>query len=280
MRPAQSKMLGAGFSFLPAQTPSLPLKNRRMARILLIETATEVCSAAIAVKGEVVASAEELHSSNHAALLTLQIEEVVKTAGIPLSALDAVAVSQGPGSYTSLRVGASVAKGICYALDKPLVAVDTLLALAWASRKAGNPAPIGAGQQPTANNQKPETFYVPMLDARRQEVWTAVYDDNLRLLSPARPLILENDLFEKYIQKVVPGASPYMLILSGNGSLKFENATTRENTVFSPVKKCSAQHFSTLAEQIFQNAEFQNAAYFEPFYMKAPNITTPSKSQF
>ncbi len=240
-----------------------------MSRILLIETATEVCSVAIAVNGEVVALVEELQAPSHAALLTLQIEQCVGKSGIPLAALDAVAVSSGPGSYTSLRVGASVAKGICYALDKPLIAVNTLLALAWASR-----------EEQSILNPPSSTVFVPMLDARRQEVWLAVYDAELRTIVPEQPLILENNLFENFIQQSLPEAGGKLLVAVGNGSEKLKNVPTRENVVFSPVKKCSARHLSALAEQFFQQADFQNVAYFELFYMKAPNITTPSKAPF
>lgn len=240
-----------------------------MARILLIETATEVCSTAIAIDGEVVALVEELHSQNHAALLTLQIEECVKVSGISLEALDAVAVSRGPGSYTSLRVGASVAKGICYALDKPLIALDTLLSLAAASREIL-----------TSHSSLLTPIFVPMLDARRQEVWAAIYDASLRPLVLAQPLILENDLFEKYIEQVTPKTEHGVLILSGNGSLKMKNVPTGQEVVFSSIKNCSARHLMALAEQFFQDAVFQNVAYFEPFYMKSPNITTPSKPPF
>ena len=270
-----------------------------MSRILLIETATEVCSVAIAVDGEVVAMEEELQSLQHAALLTLQIEACVKTSGIPLASLDAVAVSRGPGSYTSLRVGASVAKGICYALDKPLIAIDTLLSLAWASREEMIPStlhplpstvyrlpstvyrpPSTVHPLPSTVHRLPSTVFIPMLDARRQEVWLAVFDERLEELAPEQPLIAENDLFDNLIRQVVPRPEEALLVISGNGSWKLENGTARENAVFSPVKKCSAQHMKTLAEHFFQNADFQNVAYFEPFYMKAPNITAPSKGPF
>lgn len=242
-----------------------------MSRILLIETATEVCSVAIAVDGKVVALVEELQAPSHAALLTLQIEKCVGMSGIPLAALDAVAVSRGPGSYTSLRVGASVAKGICYALDKPLIAVNTLLSLAWASREEMEPSSI---------HRPASTVFVPMLDARRQEVWLAVYDAELRLIAAEQPLILENNLFENFICQSAPGAAGKMLVVAGNGSIKLENVLTREHVVFSSVKKCSARYLAALAEQLFQQTDFQNMAYFEPFYMKAPNITTPSKAPF
>lgn len=242
-----------------------------MSRILLIETATEVCSAAIAVDGEVVAIVEELQSMNHASLLTLQIDACVKASGISLAELDAVVVSRGPGSYTALRVGASVAKGICYALDKPLIAINTLLSLAWASREEMIPSTV---------HRPSSTVFIPMLDARRQEVWLSVFDAQLQAVAPEQPLILENDLFKNYIRQAIPRPEEAVLIIAGNGSEKVKNELVRENMVFSAIKNCSARHLSALAERFFQDAEFQNVAYFEPFYMKAPNITTPSKAPF
>jgi tRNA threonylcarbamoyladenosine biosynthesis protein TsaB len=236
-----------------------------MARILLIETATEVCSAAIAIEGQVRASVEAPQATSHAALLTLQIEACAREAGIPLAALDAVAVSQGPGAYTALRVGASVAKGICYALEKPLIALDTLQALAHASRAASG---LGGGQP---------VYFLPMLDARRQEVWLSVYDADLGAVVPAQPLILENNLFENFLQTHLPHSGDATLLVSGNGGKKLESVPLFENVVFSPIKKCSATHLAALAENSFQAAVFQDLAYFEPFYMKAPNITTPNK---
>ena len=241
-----------------------------MAKILLIETATEVCSAAIAVDGTVVAIAEDLRAQHHASLLTLQIDACVKDSGIPLASLDAVAVSRGPGSYTSLRVGASVAKGICYALDKPLIAVDTLLALAWAAR-SNLPATPGP---PSA------TVYVPLLDARRQEVWTAVYDDSLRAVAAAQPIIIKDNLFQNYIQSALDATGAGRPVFSGNGVKKIINETFNEHSVISPVKNCSARYLSALSEGFFQQADFQDVAYFEPFYMKPPNITAPSKPPF
>lgn len=248
-----------------------------MARILLIETATEVCSAAIAVDGEVVAIAEELHVQSHAALLTLQIESCVKMCGIPLATLDAVAVSRGPGSYTALRVGASVAKGICYALGKPLIAVDTLLALAWASKNT--PLSPGTAIPPTVRTT-PFAVFIPMLDARRQEVWTAAYDDSLGVITPAQPIIIKDNLFQNFIYSAVRSAGAEVALLSGNGCQKTINETFNENVVIGHIKNCSAGYLSGLSEQFFQNADFQDVAYFEPFYMKPPNITTPSRAQF
>ncbi|MEO6038658.1 MAG: tRNA (adenosine(37)-N6)-threonylcarbamoyltransferase complex dimerization subunit type 1 TsaB, partial [Saprospiraceae bacterium] len=177
--------------------------------------------------------------------------------------LDAIALSRGPGSYTALRVGASVAKGICFALDKPLMAIDTLSALAEASRNQLSADALS------------DTLFVPMLDARRQEVWVGVYDEQGRCLAPAQPLILENFLFEKFMEGFVATRPGARLILSGNGMDKLQNVPNFPNAVFSPIKNCSAANLTGLAEQLFQTNDFQEVAYFEPFYMKPPNITVP-----
>ncbi|MGI9158606.1 MAG: tRNA (adenosine(37)-N6)-threonylcarbamoyltransferase complex dimerization subunit type 1 TsaB, partial [Saprospiraceae bacterium] len=153
-----------------------------MATILLLETATDVCAVGIAVDGRLAAAATEPPPSAHAAHLTIGIQRCLEQAGLNPTDRDAVAISAGPGSYTGLRVGASVAKGICYALNKPLIAVNTLDALAY-GMWAAQPEPRDA------------YLFMPMLDARRQEVWTALYDHQLRRLIPPQPLILENNLF-------------------------------------------------------------------------------------
>ncbi|MEI6407933.1 MAG: tRNA (adenosine(37)-N6)-threonylcarbamoyltransferase complex dimerization subunit type 1 TsaB [Bacteroidota bacterium] len=239
-----------------------------MAKILLIESATDVCSVAIAVDGQLLALEENGDTMNHASVLTLQIEACVRRTGISLAELDAVCVSRGPGSYTSLRVGASVAKGICYALDKPLLAVDTLAALAWASRA-------------TLSDQSDETsFFVPMLDARRDEVWMAVYNAHLELLIPAEPFILDNNMFEEKISSVSgvkEAGSKSLYYMSGNGCIKARSVIFFERTVWSEKVKCSASFLNELAESKFQLRDFQDIAYFEPFYMKPPNITISNK---
>ena len=252
----------------------------KMAKILLIETSTEVCSAAISVDGKIVALSENLETQSHAALLTLQIEACSKEADIPLAQLDAVALSRGPGSYTALRVGASVAKGICYAIEKPLIAVDTLLALAYASRTMGRDGELEIGNS-ASNIQGPTSqVFAPLLDARRQEVWVAIYDADLREIAPAQPLILENNSFEKFISEKTGEGAAGQIVLAGNGMEKIRTGAFPEKTVFLEIKKCSAEHLALLAEQLFQDADFQDIAYFEPFYMKPPNITMPSKASF
>lgn len=238
-----------------------------MAKILLIETATEVCSTAISVDGQLRALSENLNTLSHASLLTLQIRECCEAAGVSLAELDAVALSRGPGGYTALRVGASVAKGICYALDKPLIAVDTLRALAQAS--------MGKDEKADYN-----TLYVPLLDARRQEVWLAMYDAHMVERAPAQSLILENNSFENYIQQCVGEEWEGRIVLAGNGIHKVRSGGFLKKAVFSSVEKCSAYSMIKPAEAILQKADFQDIAYFEPFYMKPPNITTPNKPLF
>ena len=116
-----------------------------------------------------------------------------------------------------------------------------------------------------------------MLDARRQEVWTAAYGVDLVEQLPAQPLVLQHDLFDKFIESIPAHSTKLVYIVAGNGAKKVENAGIFENVVFSSIKKCSAQHLASLAEQKFQLADFQDTTYFEPFYMKKPNITTPNK---
>lgn len=237
-----------------------------MAKILLIETASEVCSAAISDNGLVVALREEIPAVSHAAALTLLIQACTDQSGMALRQLDAVAVSSGPGAYTSLRVGASVAKGICFALDKPLIAVNTLQALAFGARRQYS-------GQPTA-------LFIPALDARRQEIWTAIFDSALQRLTPDQPLVLENNSFENFIRNNVSTADSYVWRIAGNGTEKIRNGRIGENAFFEGPAQCSAVNMAQIAEEFYQSADFQDVAYFEPFYMKPPNITTPNPAKF
>ena len=241
-----------------------------MAKILLIETSSEVCSCAISIDGALAALSENVQTQQHTALLTLQIGECVKTAGIPLAALDAVAVSSGPGSYTALRVGASVAKGICYALQKPLIAVNTLHALAFASAAS-------QARETLKENEIP--VFIPMIDARRQEVWLAAYDKNMQKRTPAEPLVLENNSFEIWLKERL-GPGSFVPVLSGNGMQKTESGGNSVNFIYSKIVRCSAAYLAEIAEGKFHKADFQDVAYFEPFYMKPPNITTPGPGPF
>jgi tRNA threonylcarbamoyladenosine biosynthesis protein TsaB len=230
-----------------------------MANILLIETATEVCSVAIAANGKIMAPVQDDRVRSHAAVLTLHIEQCVRKAGLRLADLDAVAVSSGPGSYTSLRVGASVAQGLCYTLDKPLIAVNTLLTLADALRQSNSTA----------------QYLMPMLDARRQEVWTALYDRNLHCCMEARPINFENNLFYKDEAFLNISGFEKNVVLGGNGMFKCSSVVFFEEAVFGNIERCSAQYLADLALKKYQNGDFEDIIHFKPTYMKPPNITTP-----
>ncbi len=229
-----------------------------MAKFLLIETATSVCSTAIAIDGTIAALAETDEVGQHTALLTAQIEDCVRRSGVALAELDAVAVSQGPGSYTSLRVGMSVAKGICYALDKPLIAIDTLHALAAGARDADT---TGAA------------YFVPMLDARRQEIWVAIYNSALQEIAPAQPLIIENNSFYVFLNTHISDWQVKKAILTGNGTAKVVDGSLLLGTVQNVA--CSAAHQLGLTNVYFQQYDYQDVARTEPYYMKMPNVTTP-----
>lgn len=229
-----------------------------MPNILLVETATEVCSVAVFSENRIIALDENQHCGNHAAELTLQVSNCMKKASLNFADLDAVAVSGGPGAYTSLRVGASVAKGLCYALDKPLVVFDTLLSLAAAARKM-------------QNNRK--LLLIPALDARRQEVWMALYNEKLEMLQPARPLVLNEDSVWEYCTGLVPDAHERQLVVVGNGSHKIQGQHFEGNPEFPEMIRCSAAHAGEIALKSFLAGDFQDVAYYEPFYMKPPNIT-------
>ena len=225
-----------------------------MAKILHIESATDVCSVAVSDGLEMLSLQEAEGVRQHAAQITLLIQSALQLADLTLSDLDAVSLSSGPGSYTSLRVGASTAKGICYTLDKPLIAVDTLQSIALASLK----------------REGKEGLYFPMIDARRMEVYTARFDAANTRLTEAAPLIVDEKTFKEELDKGVP------LILSGNGAEKCLEVLPSTGIVYSPVM-CSAAHLIPLALQRFKARQFEDVAYYSPFYLKPPNVTKSKK---
>jgi tRNA threonylcarbamoyladenosine biosynthesis protein TsaB len=242
------------------------------AKILLIETATDVCGAGIAIDGQLICSREVVNTLDHSKLLTTQIKECLEEAGLKLQDMDAVALSSGPGSYTSLRVGCSVAKGICYAIGKPLIAVDTLESLAYQSRKnleLKNPEII-----------KKNITYIPMIDARRMEVCLSLFDNNLVALKRSEAKILENNMFKNEASQYLHIKNSDWFVFSGNGSLKIDNVLNFEKSVFFSVEQCSVSYMSNLANIYLQTLDFQSLTYFEPTYMKPPNITSTRNTYF
>jgi len=225
-----------------------------MAIILQIETATQVCSAALSIDGKTIALKEQMTPNIHAGSLTLFIQEIMGLTGLNYNDLNAVAVSKGPGSYTGLRIGISTAKGLCYALDKPLIAIDTLKMMS-AGYLEVNPDYIG--------------LVCPMIDARRMEVFTAVFDSNLNLVSPTSAMIIEEHSFEEL--------SDFKIAFIGDGAGKAANMVNAKNTSFHMKNFNSAAHLSKLAEQSFVSGIFEDIAYFEPFYLKDFILSIPKK---
>lgn len=225
-----------------------------MALILTIETATPTCSVALSENG-ILSEIEERTAPNiHAGVITLFIEAVMKRAGRQLRELDAVCVSKGPGSYTGLRIGVSSAKGLCYALDKPLIAVNTLEAMA-AGLLAQRQVPSG-------------TLLCPMLDARRMEVFMAVYTESeqenrtVREVEGPRAQVMDTHSLD-------PWLSGNRLLLFGTGAAKCEvlYQDKPEVAVISGFNQ-SAGNLAALAERKFAGKQFEDAAYFEPYYLK------------
>ncbi len=226
-----------------------------MSIILQIETATPVCSVAISVDGETVALKEEKAPNIHAASLTLFIEEAMKMANLSYAQLDAVAVSKGPGSYTGLRIGVSTAKGLCFALEKPLIAINTLKMMA--NGYLLQHANFGG-------------LVCPMIDARRMEVFTAVFDHHLEEVEHTHAKIVDDKSFVLELQ------NNYVSFI-GDGAEKCRSVIDDPNAHFISENYNSATFMSNLAYTAFQANEFEDVAYFEPFYLKDFVFTTPKK---
>ena len=224
--------------------------------ILQIETATPVCSVAVSRSGKTIAVVEADEFNIHASQLTVFVEQVLTKAEVSMSQLDAIAVSMGPGSYTGLRIGVSTAKGLCYGLDLPLLAINTLDSMVHGfsmlqSAKAGY-------------------SLMPMIDARRMEVYTAQYNMvGLAKIQDTRASIIDPDFFAHTVDK---------FILFGNGADKFADmfAASRNVTITTSFLN-SATHMSQLAYAKFCSKRFEDLIYFEPFYLKDFIATTPKQ---
>jgi tRNA threonylcarbamoyladenosine biosynthesis protein TsaB len=226
-----------------------------MAKILQIETATQTCSVALAVNGVNVALKEETAQNIHAGSLTLFIQEVMQMAGLVYQDLDAIAVSKGPGSYTGLRIGVSTAKGLCFALDKPVIAVDTLAMMAngFLHSHAGYSGLV-----------------CPMIDARRMEVYTCLYNEKLEALVPVTAKIIDDSSFQQELQH-------HKITFIGDGALKCSEVLQNPNSIFSSENFNSAANMTALALDAFTQRKFEDVAYFEPYYLKDFMFTTPKK---
>jgi len=220
-----------------------------MALILCVETATSACSVALSLNGKPIASKHSGQKNAHSAALNLFIDEVMQESGYMFSDLHALAVSKGPGSYTGLRIGVSTTKGLSYALDIPVIAPDSLLCMA-------------AGFTAANREIQAEALLCPMIDARRMEVFAAVYDQGLQALLPVNAVIVNDGSFNG-----LPQGRPVFFF--GDGSEKCREALSpRHNWIYFPGFVNSATHMAGLAEEYFRASHFENVAYFEPYYLK------------
>ncbi|MES2418622.1 MAG: tRNA (adenosine(37)-N6)-threonylcarbamoyltransferase complex dimerization subunit type 1 TsaB [Bacteroidota bacterium] len=227
-----------------------------MPNILQIETATPVCSVALSSNGKTTILKEEAAQNIHASSLTLFIDAAMQQSNLAYSDLDAIAVSKGPGSYTGLRIGVSTAKGLCFALDKPLIGINTLqiMASGFLSQCPGYSGLI-----------------CPMIDARRMEVFTAVYNNKLVEIEAVNAKIITESSFEELLAK-------HKLTFIGDGAAKCSDLLTHPNAQFLELNFNSATNMSPLADRAFAAKEFEDVAYFEPFYLKDFVFTTPKAS--
>ncbi len=230
-----------------------------MALILCLETATENCSVAL-FRDELLLGIRESSARNvHSSVLTLFIEEITREAGVALSALDAVAISMGPGSYTGLRIGVATAKGLCYALDKPMIAVSTLQAMSVGINNEIKKRNLVAADLPA---QASRLLVCPMIDARRMEVYCALYDNQFREVEAVRAEIIDPDSFGAILGRG-------RVVFGGEGAQKCRPALEgHPNALFLDHFIASAQFMIPLAMAKLNHLEFENLAYFEPFYLK------------
>ena len=216
--------------------------------ILQLETATTMCSVALSANGELLALKELNERNIHASQITLFIDEVMKDAGKNYADLDAVAVSKGPGSYTGLRIGVSTAKGLCFALNIPLISVNTLEAMA-------------NGFMQKYPDTDPNTMLCPMIDARRMEVYTAIFDTALNQIERVNAKILDEQTYNDFL-------SVNKMIFFGDGAGKSQTLYSNHTNYQLAEFENSASHLGTIAWQKLVNGDFENVAYFEPFYLK------------
>jgi tRNA threonylcarbamoyladenosine biosynthesis protein TsaB len=242
--------------------------------ILSIETSTKACSAAIHQDDKLLSVSELYNEKSSSGMLTTLIEHVVKTASLKLQDIDAVAVAKGPGSYTGLRIGVSTAKGLCFTLEKPLIAINTLEAMAFhlsiGRHSAGRHSDINyqLGSSPLS------ILLCPMLDARRMEVYCAVYKaDTLEPLEPTQAKIIDETSFADLLEN-------HKIIFFGDGAEKCRvTLDNNPNAVFlNQVIFPSAKSIGALATRLFEEQKFENVTDFEPFYLKEFVGTTSKKS--
>ena len=227
-----------------------------MSTILHIETSTDVCSVAVSEDGQVIFDQEDHSGPNHAERLGTMIDEALSFTDNHAIPFDAVAVSCGPGSYTGLRIGVSMAKGVCYGRDLKLIAVPTLELLC---------VPILLREIP-----EKDALLCPMLDARRMEVYAGIYDRGLKSIRPIQADIVEEETYKEFLDE-------HPVYFFGNGAQKCQAAINHPNAHFIKNIEPLAKWMQPLAEKRFLNEQFEDVAYFVPFYLKDFVAKMPKK---
>jgi len=222
--------------------------------ILCIETATKICSVSLCHNGDLIDKKESSEEKSHASLLTVFIEDILKRADTEADSLDAVAVSKGPGSYTGLRIGVSAAKGIAYAAGIPLIAVSTTKLMYHGGRTIGE-----------------YDYYCPMIDARRMEVYTAVYDKKGNEIKSINAEIITKNSFANLLDKGT-------MLFFGDGAAKCRNIVNHPSAFFDESFRISSEYMCKPVLEAFNNKNFEDVAYFEPFYLKDFIPTIPRKN--
>ncbi len=229
--------------------------------VLCIETATNLCSVALCNSDGVTSLRESMEIKSHASKLTVFIDEILKGNGIKARELEAVAVGKGPGSYTGLRIGVSVAKGIAYGASLPLIGIETTLSMFWGM----------VSQIQEISNDVKNTLLCPMIDARRMEVYDAIYDAEGNIFREISAEIISESSFED-----IPESKS--IIFFGDGSAKCRQYIRRKNVYFAEDFRISASYMQIPVYKALNSDHFEDVAYFEPFYLKDFITSIPRKN--
>lgn len=235
----------------------LQLKIMNMTLILNIETATHICSVSLSQNGETIAYKENSEDKTHAELLTVFISELFENSHLSIKNLSAVAISEGPGSYTGLRIGTSVAKGICFGLNIPLISISTLEAMAFGALDSKNTFDL----------------YCPMIDARRMEVYCSIFNSKRETQTAIEAKIIDEDFLKNELEHK-------SILFFGTGAEKCRTALRSKNAHFTDGVYISSKHMSKIAFEKYLNKKFVNLAYFEPFYLKEFQALKSEKKYF
>ena len=229
--------------------------------IICLETATNICSVALCDDAGVISMRQNSELKSHASMLTVFIDELLREYGIRAKDLEAIAVSKGPGSYTGLRIGVSVAKGIAYAASIPLIGVDTTLSMFWGL----------SGTQYYSSGNEVSYLYCPMLDARRMEIYYALYDSDGNTVKEISAEVIDENSFNN-----IPVSK--RIIFFGDGAVKCKEIIKRNNTFFVDDFKISASYMFIPASKALKTHDYEDIAYFEPFYLKDFIASKPRKN--